>query len=63
MADIADADRATSMNILDRLSYPEILLRQKIRNRSPYIALHEIRELDNNPELGGKTVYTFMPLK
>jgi predicted nucleotidyltransferase len=59
---VADAtDR--NMQFHDKLYYPERLLRQKIRNRSPYISLHGTDELDRNPAMGGKTVYTFMPPK
>ena len=52
-----------NMQFHDKLYYPERLLRQKIRNRSPYISLHGTDELDRNPAMGGKTVYTFMPPK
>jgi hypothetical protein len=27
----------------------------------PRISLHEASELDENPQMGGKTVYTFTP--
>jgi hypothetical protein len=27
----------------------------------PRISLHETSELDENPQMGGKTVYTFTP--
>jgi hypothetical protein len=36
-------------------------LHRRIKNRSPYISLHYTSELDENPELGGKTIYTFAP--
>jgi hypothetical protein len=46
---------------MDELVYPERLVRQLIKNRSPYISLHDTKELDDNPAIGGKTVYTFAP--
>jgi predicted nucleotidyltransferase len=59
MADAIDQQ----MLFHEKLNYPEKLLRQKIRNRSPYISLHYTDELDRNPELGGKTIYKFPPPK
>jgi predicted nucleotidyltransferase len=41
--------------------YPERLVWQRIKNRQPHISLHGTEELDKNPQMGGKTVYTFMP--
>jgi hypothetical protein len=38
---------------------PERVLRQRIVGRSPYISLHDMRELNQNPQFGGKTIYTF----
>jgi hypothetical protein len=48
---------------LDELTYPETLVRRLIKNRSPYISLHGTDELDRNPDMGGKTIYTFVPPK
>jgi hypothetical protein len=48
-------------NFLAELTYPEMELHRRIKNRSPYISLHYTSELDENPELGGKTIYTFAP--
>jgi predicted nucleotidyltransferase len=45
----------------DMLDYPELQVRRIIKNRSPYISLHNTSELDRNPMMGGKTVYTFTP--
>jgi predicted nucleotidyltransferase len=45
----------------DMLDYPELQVRRIIKNRSPYISLHDTSELDKNPKMGGKTVYTFTP--
>lgn len=52
-----------NMALRDPLFYPERLLRQRIKNRSPYISLHDASELDANPAMGGRTVYRFMPPK
>ena len=46
---------------LDQLGLPERMVVQRIKGRSPYISMHRVDELDNNPEMGGKTVYTFTP--
>jgi predicted nucleotidyltransferase len=48
---------------LDELTYPERLVWRMIKNRSPYISLHGTDELDRNPDMGGKTIYTFVPPK
>src|SRR5258706_609839 len=45
----------------DKLAYPERLLWRMIKNRSPYISLHKNDELDRNPDMGGKTIETFVP--
>jgi predicted nucleotidyltransferase len=45
----------------DMLAYPELLVRRMIKNRSPHISLHDTSELDDNPKMGGKTIYTFTP--
>jgi predicted transcriptional regulator len=46
---------------LDELFYPDTLVRRMIKNRSPHISLHDTDELDRNPDLGGKAIYTFVP--
>jgi predicted nucleotidyltransferase len=43
-----------------RLTYPERLVWRMIKNRSTYISLHKTDELDENPDMGGKTIYTFV---
>jgi hypothetical protein len=48
---------------LDKLAYPDRLVRRMIKNRSPYISLHGTDELDENPDMGGKTIYSFVPPK
>jgi hypothetical protein len=50
-----------SLSFFQRLTFPETEVRRRIKNRSPRISLHETSELDENPEMGGKTVYTFTP--
>jgi len=42
------------------LGFPDKLVMQIVKGRSPYISLHYTSELDRNPEFGGKTVYTFI---
>jgi predicted nucleotidyltransferase len=50
------------INDVDRLhSFAKQLVRSRVKNGSHHISLHETDELDNNPALGGKTVYTFTP--
>ncbi|MGN8544397.1 hypothetical protein ACQPTN_04910 [Bradyrhizobium sp. 13971] len=56
--DLADKSGKT-LSFLQRLTYPETELRRRIKSRSSRISLHETSELDENPEMGGKTVYTF----
>lgn len=46
-----------------RLYYPEILVWRMLKNRSPYISLHNTDELDQDPPMAGKTIYTFVPTK
>jgi predicted nucleotidyltransferase len=49
---------------LDQLFYADTLVRRTIKNRSPYISLHETDELDGSPDFfAGKTIYTFVPPK
>ena len=43
--------------------YPERLVARLLKGGSRYISLHDVAELDENPEFGGKTVYTFAPPK
>jgi predicted nucleotidyltransferase len=50
-------------SFIHMLTYPQTLVRQMVKNRSPYISVHETDELDTNPHLGGKTIYTFVPPK
>jgi hypothetical protein len=38
----------------------QVVLR-RVKGRSPYISIHYVEELDRNPKMGGKTVYTFTP--
>lgn len=45
----------------DQLGLPERMTKLRIKNRSPYISLHAMSELDSNPDFGGKTIYTFTP--
>jgi predicted transcriptional regulator len=58
---MADQSGRTFRSYFEKLCYPEISLRRIIKNRSPYISLHAIDELDENPHFGGKTIYTFAP--
>ena len=44
-------------------AYPERLVARLLKGGSRYISLHGVAELDENSELGGKTVYTFAPPK
>jgi hypothetical protein len=46
---------------LHKLSLPERMVKERIKGRSPYISIHYASELDNSPEMGGKTIYTFTP--
>ena len=52
-----------ALNFFQRLTYPETEVRRRIKNRLPRISLHDTSELDDNPAMGGKTVYTFTPPK
>ncbi|MGV7213935.1 hypothetical protein [Bradyrhizobium sp. UFLA05-112] len=56
--DLADKSGKT-LSFFQRLTYPETEIRRRIKNRLPRISLHETSELDENPEMGGRTVYTF----
>jgi hypothetical protein len=47
----------------DQMFLPERMMKQRIKGRSPYISMHGIDELEQNPGFAGKTVYTFMPPK
>ena len=53
--------RQTAPVMVKQLGLPERMVVQRIKGRSPYISMHRVDELDNNPEMGGKTVYTFTP--
>jgi hypothetical protein len=59
--DAADRSGKSFGNYLGRLTYPDVQVRRLIKGRSPRISLHGTDELDKNPAMGGKTVYTFMP--
>ncbi|MEW6641714.1 MAG: hypothetical protein AB1586_14515 [Pseudomonadota bacterium] len=56
--DLADKS-GKRLSFFQRLTYPETEIRRRIKSRQPRISLHETGELDENPEMGGKTVYTF----
>lgn len=51
----------TFSNFLQELQYPETLVWRLIKNRSRHVSLHRTDELDENPAMGGKTIYTFVP--
>jgi hypothetical protein len=56
------ADRSgKTLSFFHRLTYPETEVRRRIKNRVSRISLHDTSELDGNPAMGGKTVYTFTP--
>lgn len=57
---LADKSGRT-LNFFQRLTFPETEVRRRIKRRLPRISLHETSELDENPQMGGKTVYTFTP--
>ncbi len=44
-------------------AYPERLVARLLKGGSRYISLHGVAELDENSEVGGKTLYTFAPPK
>ena len=44
-------------------AYPERLVALLLKGGSRYISLHGVAELDQNFEFGGRTIYTFAPLK
>ncbi|UPJ49346.1 hypothetical protein IVB30_41515 [Bradyrhizobium sp. 200] len=50
-----------SLNFIRRLTFPETEVRRRIKSRLPRVSLHETSELDENPQMGGKTVYSFTP--
>ena len=50
-------------SFMDRLTYPEALVRRMIKNPSPYISLHNTDELDRNAEMGGETICMLEPPK
>jgi predicted nucleotidyltransferase len=49
------------LSFFQRLTFPETEVRRRIKSGSPRISLHETSELDENPQLEGKTVYAFTP--
>lgn len=53
--DLADKSGKT-LSFFQRLTYPETEIRPRIKGRLPRISLHETTELDENPEMGGRTV-------
>lgn len=53
--DLADKSGKT-LSFFQRLTYPETEIRRRIKGRLPRISLHETTELDENPEMGGRTV-------
>jgi len=57
---LADKSRRT-LSFFQRLTFPETEVRRRIKSRLPRLSLHETSELDENPHMGGKTVYTFTP--
>jgi hypothetical protein len=59
----ADRSGKSFGNYLARLTYPDTQVRKLIKGRSPRISIHGTHELDRNPAMGGKTVYTFTPPK
>jgi predicted nucleotidyltransferase len=58
---LAEKSGKTFSNYLSELCYPEQEVLRRIKNRSPYVSVHFVEELDRNPEMGGKTIYTFTP--
>jgi len=54
-------NRGRTLNFLERLTFPETEVRRRIKRRLPRISLHDTSELDENPKMGGKTVYSFTP--
>jgi hypothetical protein len=52
--------RPASGSISD--AYPERLVALLLKGGSRYISLHDVAELDENCEFGGKTIYTFAPV-
>ena len=46
-----------------RFGAGRVLHQARHKGRSPHISMHNISELDRNPQFGGKTVYTFTPSK
>jgi hypothetical protein len=62
MTSEALADKSgRTLSFFQRLTFPETEVRRRIKNHLPRISLHETSELDDNPEIDGKTVYTFTP--
>jgi len=43
-------------------AYPGRLVALLLKGGSRYISLHDVAELDENCEFGGKTIYTFAPV-
>lgn len=57
---LADKSGRT-LSFFQRLTFPETEVRRRIKTRLSRLSLHETSELDENPHMGGKTVYTFTP--
>lgn len=58
--DLADKSGRT-LSFFQRLTFAETEVRRRIKSRMPRISLHETQELDENPDMGGKTIYEFTP--
>jgi predicted nucleotidyltransferase len=56
--DLADKSGKT-LSLVERLTYPGTEIRRRIKGRLRRISLHETSELDENPQMGGRTVYRF----
>lgn len=57
---LADKSGRT-LSFFHRLTFPETEVRRRIKRRLPRISLHDTSELDENPQMGGKTVYALTP--
>lgn len=49
------------LSFFHRLTFPETEVRRRIKRRLPRISLHDTSELDENPQMSGKTLCTFTP--
>ena len=57
---LADKSGKT-LSFFQKLVFPETEVHRRIKSRLNRISLHETSELDQNPEMGGKIVYSFTP--